>query len=70
MFSFNSDKEKEKSSEERGELEQFFEDEDWDIGQKGGEVSKDSEQDIDWSNYDFMYTFDDAPDEDSNKTES
>ena len=39
------------------DLERFFEDEDWDVGQKGGEVEKD--QEIDWSHYDFMHTFDD-----------
>ena len=61
MFGFNFNKEKDTSAEEKHELEQFFEsEEDWDIGHKGGEVEKEQGE-IDWSNYDFMHTFDDLP---------
>ena len=69
MFGLNFNKNKdEPASEEKQELEQFFEDEDWDIGRKGGEVDKD-EEDIDWSNYDFMHSFDDQPESDRGQNE-
>ena len=62
MFGFNFNKNKDQPvDDEKQELEQFFEDEDWDIGHKGGEVDKEEDQAIDWSNYDFMHSFDDQP---------
>lgn len=64
MFGINFNNNNHDDNKEKGELEQFFEDEDWDIGQKGGEVDK--EGDIDWSNYDFMHTFDDLSNSNNN----
>ncbi len=66
MFGLHAKNKDPNQDHDKNDLEQFFEDEDWDIGQKGGEVTKGN--DIDWSNYDFMQTFDDVPHADHNSS--